>query len=102
MEAVPLDRAGEALADADPGDLDRVARLEGLDRDRLAEDELGAAAELDQVPVGLDAGLLQVAELGLRDLALGDRLERELDRLIPVGLLGLHLRSEERRVGERV
>ena len=71
-----VDRAGEALADPDPGDLDRVAGLEGLDRDRLAEDELGSATELDQVPVGLDAGLLQVAELGLRDLALDDRLER--------------------------
>ena len=43
---MPLDRALEALADPDPGDLDLVARLEDLDRDRLALHELGRAAQL--------------------------------------------------------
>ena len=37
-EVVALDRALEALADPDPGDLDLVAGLEHLDRDRLALD----------------------------------------------------------------
>ena len=58
---------------ADAGDLDRVAGLERLDRDGLADDGLARPAELDEVAVRLDAGLLQVAELGLRELALGDR-----------------------------
>ena len=60
-----LDRALEPLADADPGDLDRVARLEDLDRDGLALDRaVDPAAELDERPVGADAVPLQVAELG--------------------------------------
>ena len=37
VEVVPLDRPGEALADRDPRDLDLLAGLEGLDRDRLAD-----------------------------------------------------------------
>src|SRR5262249_61873580 len=86
-----LDCARDALADPDAGDLDRVARLEGLDRDRLADDELASPAELDEVAMRFDAGLLQVADLGLRDLALGDGLERELDGLVAVGLDGLDL-----------
>ena len=67
-----------------------VAGLEGLDRDRLADDELALAAELDEVAVRIDAVLLQVADLRLGDLPLGDRLERELDRLVAVGLDRLH------------
>src|SRR3954451_4230641 len=37
---VALDRALEALALTDPGDLDRVTDLEGLDRDGVADHEL--------------------------------------------------------------
>ena len=51
LEVVPLDRALEALADRRARDLDRVARLERLDGDGLADVELGLAAELDEVPV---------------------------------------------------
>ena len=46
-----------------PATFTLVARLERLDGDRLAGDELARAAELDQVPVRLDAVLAQVAEL---------------------------------------
>src|SRR5438067_10974428 len=81
VEVVPLDRALEALADADPADLDLVARLERLYRHRLADDVLPRAAELDEMPVRLDAVLLQVSELALRELPLGDRVERELHGL---------------------
>ena len=42
VEVVALDRAGEALADPDPGDLDRVARLEDLDGDGLADGQLAS------------------------------------------------------------
>src|SRR2546428_720247 len=81
VEAVPLDRPGEALADRDPGHLDRVPRLEGLDGDRLAHGQLRRAAQLDEVPVSFGIALLQVAELALRELALLDRLAPELGRL---------------------
>src|SRR5438445_213733 len=48
-EVVALDRALEALADPDPGDLDLVARLEDLDRDGLTLDgSVDATAELDE------------------------------------------------------
>src|SRR5205814_793346 len=46
VEAVALDRALEALADRGPRHLHVVARLERLDRDRLAHDQLAPAAEL--------------------------------------------------------
>ena len=59
-----LDRALEALADPDAGDLDLVARLEDLDRDRLALDRaVDAAAELDELAVRADPELREVAEL---------------------------------------
>src|SRR5215208_7202247 len=48
-EVVTLDRALEALALRDPGDLDGLADLERLDRDGLADGELaGLVAELDE------------------------------------------------------
>src|SRR6185437_6160208 len=91
-EVVALDRALEALADADPGDLDRVTRLERLDGHRLAfHRAVQPAAELDQLAVRRDAVLGQMAELGLGELALDDLVERELHRLVAVGVGGLHL-----------
>ncbi len=75
-----------------PGDLDRVAGLEGLDGDGLAGNELRLTKELDEVAMRTrDAVLLQVAELGLRDLPVGDGLERELDGLVAVRVDRLHL-----------
>ena len=73
-----------------PGDLDRVAGLEGLDRDGLAGLELARASELDEVPVPADARLAKMAELALRELPVGDRLERELHGLVAVSRLGPH------------
>src|SRR5438477_6107214 len=96
MEAVTLDRALEALADRGPGDLDRVSGLEDLHRDGLADGQLRRPVKLDQMPVGGDAALLQVAELALADLAIGDRLERELDGLVAVLLVRLHLDDRAR------
>src|SRR5690349_3355163 len=84
MEAVTLDRAGEALADRDPRDLDRVPGLERLDRDGLADGQLARAAELDQMPAWRGARLLQVPELALRELPLRDLVEGELDGLVAV------------------
>jgi hypothetical protein len=62
---VPLDRAGEALADRDARDLDLVAGLEALDGDGLALRRARQAAQLKEVPVRGDVVLLQVAELRL-------------------------------------
>jgi hypothetical protein len=93
---VALDRALEALADRDPGDLDPVAGLKGVDGDRLADLELRRAPELDQVTVRRDAGLLEVAELPLRQLPVGDRIEGELDGLVAVVGSGPHLDDRAR------
>ena len=92
-----LDRALEALADPDAGDLHLVAGLEGLDGDGLALDgAVDPAAELDQLAVGTDAELLQMAELGPRELAVDDGVERELDGVVAVVRRGLHLHDRTR------
>src|SRR6476620_4740175 len=96
-EVVPLDGALEALADADAGDLDLVARLEDLDGDRLAfARAVDAAAELDELAVRADLELRQVAELALRELALGDLVERELHGVVAVRVGELHLHDRAR------
>src|SRR4051794_26196303 len=65
-EVVALDRAREALALRGAGDLDLLADLEHLDRDRVADEQLArVVAELDEVLHRGRAGLLEVAELGL-------------------------------------
>ena len=50
-EAVTLDRALEALADGDAGDLDAVARLERLHGDLGPDVQTALSSELDEVPV---------------------------------------------------
>src|SRR6185503_884315 len=57
MEAVPLDRPLEALADRDPGDLHLFSGLERLDRHGLAGRELVRAADLHELPVRPDVVL---------------------------------------------
>src|SRR5215213_4507953 len=96
VEVVPLDGSLEALADARAADLDGVARLERLDRHRLARDGLGGAAELDEVPVRLDVVLLQVADLGLRQAEVCDRLIGELHGLVAVNVRRLDLDDRTR------
>src|SRR6185437_12017473 len=87
-EVVALDRALEALADPDAGDLDLVTRLEGLDGDRLAFDgAVDPAAELDELAVRADVELLQVAELRPGQFAVCDGVERELHRVVAVHVL---------------
>src|SRR6185312_2618325 len=88
VESVALDRALEALALRGPGDLDLLTGLERLDGDRLSHLQLaGLVAELDQVAVRGGAGLLQVAELSLRELLLAAGAERELHGLVAVALV---------------
>src|SRR3954447_20692512 len=88
-EAVALDRALEALALGDAGDLDRLALLEDVDGQLLADLEpLALAAELAQVAERGVARLLQVAELCLGQLALGDVAVPELHGAVAVALLG--------------
>jgi hypothetical protein len=94
---VALDRALEALADPDPGDLDLVAGLEHRNRDGLAlERPVEPAAELDDRAVSADAEPLQVPELGPRHLPIGHRIERELHALVAVGVDGPHLDDRAR------
>src|SRR3954447_168268 len=86
-EVVALDRALEALALRDAGDLDPLARLEGLDGHGLADLQLaGLVAELDDVLHRRRVGLAQVAELGLGEVLLAGRAERELDGLVAVAV----------------
>ena len=96
-EVVALDRPLEALADPDAGDLDLVARLEDLDRHRLALDRaVDAAAELDEPAVRADLELREMAELALRELAVGDGVERELHGVVAVLARELHLHDGAR------
>ena len=53
--------------------------------------ELGVAAELGEVTVGGRAGLLQMAELALRDLAVDHRLVGELHGGVAVGCLAANV-----------
>src|SRR3954452_1658066 len=86
-EVVALDRALEALALRGAGDLHALADLERLDRDGVADQPLaGLVAELHEMPGRRRAGLLEVAELGLREMLLLDRAERELDGLVAVAV----------------
>src|SRR4051794_22061967 len=86
-EVVALDGALEALALRDAGDLDLVAGLEGLDRDGLPDGELaGLVAEFDQVLHRRCVGLAQGAELGLGQVLLARRAERELGGLVAVAV----------------
>src|SRR5581483_7738350 len=91
-EPVPLDRALEAFADRRAGNLDRVAGLEDLHGHVLALHRVGeVAAELDQVAVRTaHAVLREVAALRPRDLAIGDRLPRELHGLVAVRVRRAH------------
>ena len=92
--AVALDDAGVAVALGDAGDIHEVAGLEGVGLDDVADVQLGGVVqvELTQVLLGGSAGLVQVAHLGLAQLALGDILEAQLDSLIAFlfGSLLLH------------
>src|SRR4029079_802934 len=93
-EVVALDRALESLADRGPRDLDLVAGLEAPDGDVIADLGLGVllilaplfVPELDQGPRGRRAGLLQVPELALGELALADLVEGELDGVVAIAV----------------
>src|SRR4051794_3709364 len=87
-EVVALDRALEALALRGAGDLDLLADLERLDRDRLAHRQLARlVAELLDVAVRAGVGLLEVAQLGLCEVLLLAGVERELDGLVAIALV---------------
>src|SRR3954469_4298368 len=112
-EVVSLDRALEALADGDRGDLDLLAGLEAGDGDVVADLDLGSGvarllarafalalgglpaggtggdvgvAELDERPHPRRTGLLQVAGLGHPDPVLANRDGGELDSVVAVAV----------------
>ncbi len=94
---MPLDRALEPLAFGDAGDADGLAVFECLDGDRVADLQIGHVAKLDQMPLAvLETGLLEVAQLGLRELLVLAVLERQLDGRVAVGLRRAHLRDRAR------
>src|SRR4051794_6244330 len=87
-EVVALDRALEALALGGARDLDLLADLECLHRHGLANRQLaGLVAELLDLAVRAGVGLLEVAELGLREVLLLGGAERELHGLVAVALM---------------
>src|SRR5690606_20304996 len=92
-EAVALHRTGEALALAHGRDVDLVAVGEEVGLELLADRVLGdvVEAELDETGPGLDAGLLELAQLGLADLGGLLRAEGDLESGVAVSLVGLHL-----------
>ena len=69
------------MALAGAGDIHEVAFLKGVGLHDVAHVQLGGILqiELAQVLLGGDAGLVQVAHLGLGQLALGDILVAQLD-----------------------
>src|SRR3954471_1737069 len=88
-EVVALDRALEALALADAGDLHDLADLEGLHGHGVPDHELaGLVAELPQRAHRRSVHLAQVAEQRLVQGLLARGAEPELDRLIAVRVLG--------------
>ena len=94
VRAVALDDALIAVALADAGHVHAIALGEQFARQLVADLELGAVlqSELFQNLLELgDTGLLLVAGLGLGELTLGDGVEAELHRLVPVLLGGLLL-----------
>ncbi len=98
--AVTLDRAGIALALADAGDVDLLALGEDVGLHGVAHFQLAAVfqAEFFEVLEVGNAGLLQVALLGLGELALGDFLKAELDGFIAFLFLG-HLLDDHTGAG---
>src|SRR5256885_5971532 len=87
-EVVALDGALEALALRDAGDLHGLALLEDVDLHGLADLQLaGLVAELHEVTQRRGVGLLEMAELALREALLLHLAEAELHRLIPVALV---------------
>ena len=89
---MPLDGALEPLALAHAGDGDGLAVLERLDGDGVADLEVAGAVELREVPHAvLEAGLPEMAELGLADVFVFALLEGELDGLVAVEIEGAHL-----------
>src|SRR4051794_6756590 len=96
-EVVALDRALEALALADAGDLDLLAGLERRGGHGVADRQLaGLVAKLDEVLARRRVGLAQVAQLGLREMLLLHGAERELDGLVAVALDGADPRHRAR------
>jgi hypothetical protein len=63
--------------------------FERLDRDGVADDELGAAAELLEMPVRPDARLREVAGLRLVQVLRLRLGVGQLDGVVAVGLVGL-------------
>src|SRR6478735_7606702 len=85
---VTLDRALEALALADAGDLDDLTDLEGFDGDRVTDHELSRfVAELHELAQRRRVDLLEVTEQRLVERFLAHRAESELYSFIAVGLV---------------
>ena len=80
LGAVALDNALIAVTLAGAGHVHEVALFEGVGLDDVAHVQLGGILQvkLAQVLLGCHAGLVQVAHLGLGQLALGNVLEAQL------------------------
>ena len=98
-EVVALHRARKSLALRDRRHVDEAAGLDEAGIDLLAYLELAHVvdAELDQAGAWLDAGLCEVAGLGLGEAALLGRAIGDLNRCVTVVLVGLDLHDAARR-----
>ena len=104
-EAVLLHRTLPALTDGRTSHVHQVTRVEDLRRvELLAEFVRGGLrqAELLEVAHGRDTSLGAVANLGLGDLVVSHLVVGNLNRVVAVGVDGLHLkgRREETNDGE--
>ena len=102
VHAETLHHALEALAFRDADHVDDLAFLEDrIARDHVARLHVGGSLEahFTEVGVRLDAGLLEMAERGLRQALLLLFAEGELHRVVTVLVGGLHLHD---RAGTRL
>lgn len=94
MKVVSFDTTLESLADGVAGDVDEITLLEDFVEDQPLsglEPLHGLEAELLEVAHGDGPGLVEVAELGLGELAVPDTAVSELHGLVAVGGCGLDL-----------
>ena len=83
-----LDQALEALSLGGRGHIDQLALGEDVALELLADLQAVVAPDLGDVPVGIGAGLLELAQQRLGDLPLGDRRKGQPDRRVAVLLDG--------------
>ena len=89
-EAVALNRACETLTDAGARNLDVIARAKHTNGDGLANGEVGRTAELRQMTMRSDAGLLKMAGFRLGKIRQINCVIGELNTVVPIDVKRAH------------